>query len=65
MKVVVTVVLENGEVLNLKAKERDSLLLLLDNGYTLTGRFNLYKMKGNVLCGEEVMYKSLDVHIEK
>lgn len=62
---VVMVVLENGEVLILKEKQRDLNLHILENGYTLSGGYKLYKMKGNVLCGEEVQYKTLDIHIEK
>ena len=65
MRTKITVVLESGEVLNLKAKEDDFFLVVLDNGYSLTKGFRLYKIKGNVICGEEVKYKSLNIHIEK
>ena len=63
---VVTVVLENGEVLTLKkVRQMHVGLTLFENGYSLTSGYKLYKVKGNVLCGEEVQYKSLDIHIEK
>lgn len=62
---VVTVTLENGEVLTFKeVKRTDVTLTFLDNEYTLTGGYKLYKEKGHVICGEEVPYKSLDIHIE-
>lgn len=62
---IVTVVLENGEVLKLKEKQRDFNLHILEGDYALTGSYKLYKRKANVICGEEVPYKSLDIHIEK
>ena len=61
----VTVTFENGEVLKFKAVEKDLMLIMLTGGYTLTANYKLYRRKGNVLCGEEVPYKSLDIHIEK
>ena len=60
----VTITLKNGEVLKLKTVKKDLMLIMLEGGYTLTANYKLYRRKGNVLCGEEVPYKSLDIHIE-
>lgn len=62
----VTVKLENGEVLTLKrSKQLHVGLTLLEGGYSLTSGFRLYKEKDNIICGEEVEYKSLDISISK
>lgn len=63
-KMKVTVVLENNEVLTLRQKDRDGNLVMLTDGYALTGGYTLYKREGNVICGTVVPYKRLDIHIK-
>lgn len=66
MKTKITVVLESGEVLTLNAKsEMKESLMMLEKGYVLTGNYNLYKVKGNIICGEKIEYEVLDINIEK
>lgn len=68
MKVTVRAVTESGETLRFKTKEveRDNIgmFVILEGGYVLSN-YTLYKMKGNVLCGEKVETKQLTVKIDK
>lgn len=63
---IVTTVLMDGTVLTLRAKKfLQATLVLLEGNYALAGGYGLYKRKDNVICGEQLEYKVLDIHIEK
>lgn len=63
----IKVVLKTGEVLNM-VEFRGCLPIMaktLDGQYYLTNGFETYKTEGNVLLGEKVDCKSVDIHIER
>lgn len=67
LNVKVKAITESGEVLDFKEKEFnkfDAHLTVLENNYVLSN-YTLYRIKGNVLCGEKVNTKELTIQITR
>ena len=61
----VNVTLMDGTQLSfIKTTKEGFGLINLGDGYILSG-YKLYKVKGNVLCGEELEYKEFSIKITK
>ena len=63
----VNAITESGEVLDFEEREfekYDAYLAILENNYVLA-HYTLYRIKGNVLCGEKVNTRELTVKITR
>lgn len=65
-KIEVNVTLMDGTQLSFITTTKEGFgLTKLGDGYILSGSYKLYKVKGSVLCGEELEYKELSIKITK
>ena len=65
-KIEVNVTLMDGTQLSFITTTKEGFgITKLGDGYILSGSYKLYKVKGNVLCGEELEYKELSIKITK